>query len=43
MKNIIVNIIPILKKYGVKKAALFGSYAKGDFDDQSDVDINRTT
>lgn len=39
MKNITDNIIPVLKKYGVKKAALFGSYARGDFDDQSDVDI----
>lgn len=33
------TIIPVLEKYGVKKAALFGSYARGDFDASSDVDI----
>jgi len=33
------TIVQILKKYGVKKAALFGSYARGDFDATSDVDI----
>jgi uncharacterized protein len=32
-------IIPILVKYHVKKAALFGSYARGDFDEKSDIDI----
>lgn len=30
---------PIFKKYGVDKAYVFGSYARGDFDDDSDVDI----
>lgn len=39
MKDITDNIIPVLKKYGVKKAALFGSYARGDFDDQSDIEL----
>jgi len=33
------QIVPLLKKYGVKKASLFGSYARGDYDDQSDVDL----
>lgn len=32
-------IVPVLQKYGVKKAALFGSYARGDFDETSDVDL----
>ena len=32
-------IIPVLKKYGVKKASLFGSYAKGLADPDSDVDL----
>ncbi len=27
------------KKYGIKSAYLFGSYAKGDANDSSDVDI----
>ena len=30
---------PIAKKYGVKKLSLFGSYARGDADEESDVDF----
>lgn len=37
--NIQRQIIPILKKFGVKKAALFGSYGRNDYDDQSDIDL----
>jgi len=37
--NIQDKIVPVLKKYGVKKASLFGSYARGDFDQQSDIDL----
>jgi len=33
------KIIPILKEYGVTKASLFGSYARGDYDETSDIDI----
>jgi predicted nucleotidyltransferase len=32
-------IIPILKLYGVSKAAIFGSYSRGDQTDTSDIDI----
>ncbi len=32
-------IIPVLKKYGVKKASLFGSYISGGFNEDSDLDI----
>lgn len=39
MKQIVSKIIPILKKYQVNKASLFGSYARGDYDAKSDVDI----
>lgn len=39
MKNISIAIIPILQKYQVKKASLFGSYAKGNYDEKSDIDI----
>ncbi len=39
MKNITVDIIAILKQYKVKKAALFGSYARGTQDEKSDIDI----
>ena len=31
--------LPILIKYGVKKAGLFGSYARGDMNNNSDIDI----
>lgn len=33
------KINPILKKNGVKKAAIFGSYARGDQTKKSDIDI----
>jgi len=39
MKDVTNTIIPILTKYGVKKASLFGSYARGTNDEKSDVDI----
>lgn len=39
MSNIKQQIIPILKKYHIKKAALFGSYARGDYHEKSDIDI----
>ena len=39
MGDIATNIIPILKKYGVRKAALFGSYSRGTQNDKSDIDI----
>ena len=39
MDKIVVKIIPILKKYGVSRASLFGSTARGDTHKNSDVDI----
>ena len=39
MDTITQKILPVLEHYGVKKAALFGSYARGDYDEKSDVDI----
>ncbi len=32
-------INPILQNYGVSRAYLFGSYARGDADGQSDIDL----
>ena len=31
--------VPIAKEYGIKSMSLFGSYARGDAYDKSDVDI----
>jgi predicted nucleotidyltransferase len=31
--------VPILKQYGVEKAAIFGSYARGNQNQDSDIDI----
>jgi predicted nucleotidyltransferase len=33
------KILPILKRHGVVKAAIFGSVARGEADSKSDVDI----
>lgn len=33
------KIAPILKKYGIKKAGIFGSYARGEVKEGSDIDI----
>lgn len=33
------SIIPILKKHKVKRAGIFGSYARGEQNKKSDVDI----
>ena len=33
------RIIPTLKKYGVIKAGIFGSFARGDHNKKSDVDV----
>ncbi len=39
LKNIKNIIIPVLKKYGITRAGLFGSYARGDYDENSDIDL----
>ena len=33
------KINPILRRYGVSKAAVFGSYARGEMREYSDIDI----
>ena len=37
--EIIEFTIPVLQQYPVKRAALFGSYARGDNSESSDVDM----
>jgi uncharacterized protein len=39
LEHIIQQILPVLKQAEVKKAALFGSYVRGDNNENSDVDI----
>ena len=33
------NIFPIARRYGVERVYLFGSYARGDYDEESDIDV----
>ena len=39
IREIQEKIYPILKRYNVTKAALFGSFATGEYTQDSDVDI----
>jgi len=39
MDSMVSKMIPIFKAYGVKKASLFGSVARGEDRPDSDVDI----
>lgn len=39
IKRIGAKIMPILKKYGVTKAGIFGSYSRGEQKKKSDIDI----
>ncbi len=39
IKNIKAKILPILKKEGIKKAGIFGSYSTGTQKKDSDIDI----
>ena len=39
VKTIQTKIVPILKRYGVVKAAIFGSCARGEMKRTSDIDI----
>jgi uncharacterized protein len=39
LDNIIPKIVQVLKKYNIKKAGIFGSYARGEQKKGSDIDI----
>ena len=39
LKQITKIVVPILKKKGIKKAGIFGSYAQGNQKKKSDIDI----
>ena len=32
-------IVPLLKKHGIIKAGVFGSHARGDMNEESDIDL----
>jgi len=39
MQSVKSRVVPILQNYRVKKAAFFGSYARGEQKESSDIDI----
>lgn len=39
LKEIKQKVIPIVQEFGLEKVALFGSYARGDFHERSDLDF----
>ena len=39
IEKIKLKVIPVLKKHGVKKASMFGSFMRGEEKENSDVDI----
>ena len=39
LEEIKVKTIPVLRRYDVKKAAIFGSFVKGEEKEDSDIDI----
>ncbi len=40
IEEIRAAVIPVARRYGIKKVALFGSYARGEATPGSDVDIH---
>ena len=39
IENIKKKILPVLKKHGIRKAAICGSFARGEESEDSDIDI----
>lgn len=39
INQIKIKVTPLLKKYNIKKASLFGSIVKGNFTKKSDIDM----
>jgi len=39
LEEIKVKIIPVLRRYDVRKASIFGSFVKGEEREDSDIDI----
>lgn len=39
LQNIAVTVAPVMKRYGIKRAKVYGSFARGEERDDSDVDL----
>ena len=39
IEEIKIKAIPIVKRYGIKSLSLFGSYARNEVDEDSDLDF----
>ena len=39
VKEITRSVVPVLKKYGIKRASIYGSFARGEQRPDSDVDL----
>ena len=39
MQELVNKLTPIFKQYPIKRAALFGSYARGEQTENSDIDV----
>lgn len=39
MEHVKKTIVGVLPKYGIRKAALFGSFARGEATEKSDIDL----
>ena len=39
LKNVTSKVLPVLKEAGVTKSSIFGSYVRGDYRTDSDIDI----
>ncbi len=39
MNKLVFKAIPVFKKYGIIRASLFGSTARGDNNEKSDIDL----
>jgi len=37
--SLVDRIVPVLERYGVRRAGVFGSYARGEADSDSDLDL----
>ncbi len=39
IKELAAKVLPVLLPYGIKRVAIFGSFARGEVSQESDIDI----